>query len=156
MTASIVGLSTVNPARGEPMRIVSRTARSIREQQREKSIRKREAAGTLATAFPRAEFVRIHLHFVSDGGPALSPRTHALYASADAYFEFACPHGDCDASIDLNDAARALLRKGDMESEGTLHCPGTRTGDGTVRPRCNQRVDYWIVARYRQVTRAAS
>ena len=138
------------------MRIVSRTARSIREQQREKSMRKREAAETLATAYPRAEFVRIHLQFVTNDGPPLSPRTHVLYASAQAYFEFACPHGDCDASIDLNDRAHALLRTGDAEAGGTLNCPGTRTGDGGTRPRCNQRVDYWIAARYRLLTRAAS
>jgi hypothetical protein len=138
------------------MRIVSRTARSVREQQREKSIRKREAAGTLAAAYPRAEFVRIHLQFVTNGGPPLSPRTHALYASAQAYFEFSCPHGDCDASIDLNDQAHALLRNGDAEAGGTLYCPGTRTGDGATRSRCNQRVDYWIDARYRLLTRAAS
>lgn len=137
------------------MRIVSRTARSVREQQREKSMRKRQAAGTLETAFPRVEFVRIHLQFVSKDRPAPSPRTHALYASAQAYFEFACPHGDCDASIDLSDAAHALLRNGDSEAGGTLYCPGTRTGDGVARPRCNQRVDYWIVVRYRPVTRAA-
>ena len=138
------------------MRIVSRTARSVREQQREKSMRKREAAGTLATAFPRAELVRIHLQFASGDGPALSPRTHVLYASAQAYFEFACPHGDCDASIDLNDTAHALLRNGDTEAGGTLYCSGTRTGDGVARPRCSQRVDYWIVARYRPVSRTAS
>ena len=138
------------------MRIVSRTTRSIREQQREKAMQKRAAAGTLATAFPRAEFVRVHLQFISNDGPAPSPRTHDLYPSAQAYFEFACPHGDCDASIDLNDVAHALLRKGDAETGGTIHCSGTRTGDGVVRPRCNQRVDYWIVARYRSLSRAAS
>jgi hypothetical protein len=138
------------------MRIVSRTARSVREQQRERAMRLREDAGTLATAFPRAEFVRIHLQFVSKAGPALSPRTHDLYPSAQAYFEFACPHGDCDASIDLNDAARALLRTGKTEVAGTIHCLGTRSGDGVVRPSCNQRVDYWIVARYRTLSRAGS
>lgn len=138
------------------MRIVSRTARSLREKQREKSMRKREAAGALATAFPRVESVRVHLQFVSNDGPPLSPRTHALYASAQAFFEFSCPRGDCDASIDLNDAALALLRNGDAEASGTLYCSGTRTGDGVARRHCNQRVDYWIVARYRPVTRAAS
>jgi hypothetical protein len=136
------------------MRIVSRTARSVREQQREQSMRKREAAGTLATAYPRAEFIRIHLQFVAEDRPPPAPRTHALYASAQAYFEFACPHGDCDATIDLNDAAHALLRNGGTEAGGTLFCPGSRTGDGVVRPRCNQRVDYWIAARYRPVARA--
>ena len=137
------------------MRIVSRTARSVKEQQRERSMRKREAAGTLATAFPRAECVRIHLRFVSDSGPVPAPRTHALYASAQAYFEFACPHGDCDASIDLNDVANALLRDGATEGSGTVYCQGTRTGDGGARRPCNQRVDYWVAARYRPVTQAA-
>ena len=137
------------------MRIVSRTAHALREQQRERSMRKRDAAGTLADAFPRAELVHVHLKFVSPEGPAPAARTHALYASAQAYFEFACPHGDCDSSIDLNAVALALLRKGGTQAEGTLHCPGTRTADGGVRPRCNQRVDYWIIARYQAVTRAA-
>jgi len=137
------------------MRVVSRTTNSIREQQREKSMRKREAAGTLATTFPRSELVRIHLQFIAKDGPVPAARTHALYPSAQAYFEFACPHGDCDGSIDLNAVALALLRNSETQANGTLHCPGTRTADGGVRPRCNQRVDYWIVARYQSVTRAA-
>jgi hypothetical protein len=138
------------------MRIVSRTHQSIREQERQKSLRKREAAGTLATAFPRSEQVRIHLQFVSNDGPVPAARTHALYPSAQAYFEFACPHGDCDGSIDLNAVALALLRNSATQADGTLHCPGTRTGRDGARPSCNQRVDYWIVARYQSLTRAAN
>jgi hypothetical protein len=137
------------------MRIVSRTARSAREQEREKSLRKREAAGTLATAFPGSEQVRIHLQFVAKSGPAPAARTHALYASAQAYFEFACPHGDCDGSIDLNSVALPLLRSSGAQAEGTLHCPGTRANGGGVRPPCNLRVDYWIAARYQSLARAA-
>jgi len=137
------------------MRIVSRTTRSVRDQQRENSMRKRDAAGTLATAFPRAELVRIHLQFVSNDGPVPAARTHALYPSAQAYFEFACPYGDCDGSIDLNAVALPLLRSGATEANGTLSCPGTRTVEGDVRPRCNQRVDYWITARYQSVARPA-
>jgi hypothetical protein len=138
------------------MRIVSRTPRSIREQEREKSMRKREAAGTLATAFPRTEQVHIHLQFISKDRPAPAARTHMLYPSAQAYFEFSCPHGDCDGSIDLNAVALALLRSSGTETDGTLHCPGTRTRGEGARPPCKQRVDYWIVARYQPVTRAAS
>jgi hypothetical protein len=137
------------------MRIVSRSARLLREQQREKSMRKREAAGALATAFPSADLVHIHLKFVSNDGPVPAARTHSLYPSAQAYFEFACPHWDCDGGIDLDAVVLPLLRNAGAQAEGTLHCPGTRTGEGDVRPRCNQRVDYWIVARYRPVTRAA-
>jgi hypothetical protein len=138
------------------MLIVSRTARSVREQQREKSLRKREAAGTLATAFPLSEQVRVHLQFVSEALPVPAARTHALYPSAKAYFEFACPHGDCDGSIDLNPVALSLLRSSGAHADGTLHCPGTRTDGGGTRPPCNQRVDYWIDARYQPLTRAAS
>ena len=112
-------------------------------------MRKRAAAGTLANAFPGVEEVRIHLKFVSNSGPAPAPRTHSLYDSAQAYFEFACPHGDCDGGIDMNAAATALLRKSGTQAEGTLNCRGTRTGIGPDRPHCNQRVDYWLVARYK-------
>lgn len=138
------------------MRIVSRTARSVHEQQRERSIQRREAAGTLASAFPRTELVRIHLQFGSKNGPVPAARTHALYPSAQAYFEFACPYGDCDGSIDLNAVALQLLRNGGTQANGTLYCPGTRTADGGARPPCNQRVDYWIVTRFESVIRAAS
>lgn len=138
------------------MRIVSRTAHSIREQERDKAIRKREAAGTLAKAFPRCELVRIHLQFVATGGPAPAARTHALYPSAHAYFDFACPHGDCDGSIDLNAVAIELLRKSGAQVDGTLRCPGTRTAGGGPRPPCNQRVDYWIDVRHQPLTRAAN
>lgn len=138
------------------MRIVSRSARSVREDKREKSMRMRAAAGTLESAFPRAEQVHIHLQFVSRTGPAPAARTHSLYPSAQAYFEFACPHGDCDGSIDLNAVVLPLLRNSGKQAEGTLHCPGTRAGGEGVRPRCSQRVDYWISARYQALNRAAS
>ena len=138
------------------MRIVSRTARSVREQKREKSMRMREAAGTLANAFPRSEQIRIHLQFFANDGPVPAARTHALYPSAHAFFEFSCPHGDCDGSIDLNTVALPLLRNSGTEVDGTLHCPGTRTDGEGPRPPCNQRVDYWIVARYQPLNRTAT
>ncbi len=137
------------------MRIVSRTRRSVREQERERAIREREAAGTLIQAFPATKQVRIHLQFVSAGGPTPAARTHALYPPAQAYFVFACPHGDCDGSIDLNTVANALLRKGGSRADGTLHCPGTRSEVGGNRPPCKQRVDYWIDASYQPIARAA-
>jgi len=137
------------------MRIVSRSARAVRELEREKSMRKREAAGTLATAFPRSEEIRFHLQFVSTHGPMPAARTHALYPSAQAYFEFACPHGDCDGSIDLNPVALPLLRESGTQVDGTLHCPGTRAAGGAPRPPCGQRVDYWITARYQSLSRGS-
>ena len=138
------------------MRIVSRTTRSLLEQKREKSMRKRQAAGTLATSFPRIEQIRMQLRFVSTQGAVPAAQTHALYPSAQAYFEFACPHGDCDGSIDLNSVALPLLKSSGVQADGTLHCPGTRTAGGTERRPCNQRVDYWISAQYQSIARATA
>jgi len=60
------------------MRIVSRTTRSILEQKREVSMRKRQAAGTLESAFPRVEQVRIQLRFLNTNGYAPAAQSHAL------------------------------------------------------------------------------
>ncbi|MGH8249148.1 MAG: hypothetical protein ACREVI_00385 [Steroidobacteraceae bacterium] len=136
------------------MRIVSRTTRSLLEQQREKSLRKRQAAGTLAKSFPQVEQVRVQLRFIATAESAPSAQVHALYPSAPAYFEFACPHGDCDGSIDLNDIALPLLRRSARQAEGTFKCTGTRTAGGMARQPCNQRTDYWIAAQYQAITRA--
>ncbi len=136
------------------MRIVSRTTRSLLEQKREKSMRKRQAAGTLATAFPRVEQIRMQLRFVSTQGAVPAAQTHALYPSAQAYFEFACPHGDCDGSVDLNEVALPLLRRSGLQADGTLRCPGSRTAGGTARQPCNLRIDYWISAQYQPISRA--
>src|SRR5688500_15308738 len=137
------------------MRIVSRTARAVREQEREKAMRKREAAGTLANSFPRVGPVRINLQRVAQTDPVPADRTHALYSSAQGYFEFACPHGARDGSIDLNAVTLALRRGAGPRTEGTLRWPGTRTGGTGARPPCNLRVDYWIDARYQSLNRAA-
>lgn len=136
------------------MRIVSRTARSLLEQKREHSMRKRQAAGTLEAAFPRVAQVRIQLRFVNKNGIAPAAQTHALYPSAQAYFEFSCPHGDCDGSFDLNSVALPLIRSSGTQTDGTLHCPGSRTGEAGARAPCNQRVDYWIAAQYEPIARA--
>ena len=135
------------------MLIVSKTARSVLEQARREAMRKREAAGTLATAFPRSKQVRIHLKFVSRDGPEPAAQTHDLYPSAYAYFDFACPYGDCDGSVDLNAIALGLLRTGGTHADGLLHCPGSRAGGAGVRPPCKQRVDYWIAVRHHPLAR---
>ena len=122
-----------SPGPAYSMRIVSRTTRSLLEQKREKSLRKRAAAGTLASAFPKVEQIRLQLRFFPAKGTPPAAQTHALYPSAQAYFEFACPHGDCDGSVDLNEVALPLLKRSGQQADGTLRCPGSRTaGDGAA------------------------
>ncbi len=136
------------------MRIVSRTTRSLLEQKRERSLRNRLAAGTLANAYPDVQRVRIQLRFVPKAGAVPAGQVHALYPSAPAYFEFACPYGDCDGGFDLNEVALPLLRKSDSQVEGSHLCSGSRTGGAMTRQPCKLRADYWIAAQYQSVERS--
>jgi len=137
------------------MRIVSRTTRSLLEQKREKSLQKRAKAGALSKAFPNVEQIRVQLRFVTAKNQAPAAQVHALYPSAYAYFEFACPYGDCDGSFDLNGVALPLLASSAPQAEGTLHCSGSRTAGGMTRQPCKLRADYWISAKYLPIIRAA-
>ncbi len=137
------------------MRIVSRTTRSLLEQKREQSLRRRTAAGTLAKSFANIDQIRLQLQFITGTEPAPAAQIHALYPSAPAYFEFACPYGDCDGGFDLNGVALPMLRKSERQAEGTLRCSGTRAAGGQTRQPCRLRADYWISAHYRPVKRAA-
>lgn len=137
------------------MRIVSRTTRSLLEQKREKSLRRRVAAGTIAKAFPRVEQIRLQLRFLPTAGSVPAAQIHALYPSAPAYFEFACPYGDCDGSFDLNSVVQPLLADNGARVEGTLLCSGTRTAAGMTRQPCKLRADYWVSAQHQSIVRAA-
>lgn len=137
------------------MRIVSRTTRSLLEQKRERSLRNRQAAGTLASACPMVERVRIQLRFLPVSGSVPAAQTHALYPSAPAWFEFACPFGDCDGSFDLNAIVKPILSRSGPQASGSLHCTGTRTGSAMTRQPCNLRVDYWVAAEYQAIERIA-
>lgn len=136
------------------MRIVSRTTRSLLEQKREQSLRRRTAAGTIGKSFPTVLQVRLQLQFHALSGAVPAAQVHALYPSAPAFFEFACPYGDCDGGFDLNAVALPLLRKADGQCEGSLQCSGTRTAAGLTRQPCRLRADYWISAQYQAITRA--
>ena len=137
------------------MRIVSRTTRNLLEQKRERSLRSRQAAGTLAGTAPRVSRVRIQLRFLPVAGAVPAAQTHALYPSAPAWFEFACPYGDCDGSFDLNDILTAQFAKSGPQVSGSLQCAGTRNGSAQMRQPCNLRVDYWAAADYQAIERIA-
>ena len=137
------------------MRIVSRTTRSLLEQKREKSLRRRVAAGNIAKAYPRVELVRLQLRFLPASGSVPAAQIHALYPSAPAYFEFACPYGDCDGSFDLNAVVQPFLAKDGSQTDGTLLCSGTRTAAGMTRQPCKLRADYWVGAQHQAISRAA-
>jgi hypothetical protein len=138
------------------MRIVSRTARSLLEQKREKSMRKRQAAGTLATAFPRVEQIRIQLRFISKKGAVPAAQTHALYPSAQAYLSSPPARRLRRHRPERNRLATAALFR---RAAGQDHaCPERahrryrQPGPPCGRPAIS--VDYWIAAQYQTIVRA--
>src|SRR3989304_9604975 len=130
------------------MRLSSRTTRSLLEQSREQSLRRRGAAGSIGKAFPGVEQIRVELRFGAPAGSAPAAQRHALYPSAPAYFEFACPLGDCDGSFDLNGVASPLLKNSNPQAHGTIQCSGSRASGGITRQPCSLRADYWINVQY--------
>ena len=130
------------------MRFVSRTTRSLLEQSREQMLRRRAAAGTLGKAFPEVEEIRVELNFTASASSVPAAQRHALYPPAPAYFEFACPFGDCDGSFDLNGIASPLLKKAVPAAVGIVQCSGSRTRSGMPRQPCSLRANYRITAQY--------
>lgn len=131
------------------MRIVSRTTRSALEQRRDESQRRRAAAGTIRTAFPHVDLVRVQLRFGPGAGSAPAAQLHALHAPASASFEFACPVGDCDGNFDLNGVIRPLLSASGNHADGNLHCTGTRAHGSAARRSCGLLLRYRVSALYR-------
>lgn len=136
------------------MRFVSRTTRSLLEQSREQLLRRRAAAGTLGNAYPDVEQIRVDLRFTASASAVPAAQRHALFPPAPAYFEFACPFGDCDGSFDLNGIASPLLKKAVPQADGSIQCSGSRTRSGMPRQPCSLRADYLITAQYQQSSAA--
>lgn len=128
------------------MRLVARSGQSLIEQRREQSRRKRAAAGTLSSEFPTVERVRIELSFPVTSGPAPAAQAHVMYPPAPAYFEFACPYGDCDGGFDLNEIASSIMTSSTLHAQGTVQCSGSRIG--MSRLPCSLNAHYRVAAEY--------
>lgn len=123
--------------------------RSALEQRRDEALRRRAAAGTIRTAFPHVDLVRVRLRFGTGAESAPAAQLHALHAPGPASFEFPCPFGDCDGSFDLNDVVRPLLMASGNHAEGSLHCQGSRAHGGAARRSCGLRLQYRVSTLYR-------
>jgi hypothetical protein len=137
------------------MRLATPSTRSGLEHRREQSRRRRAAAPALGTLFPAVGQVSVQLRFLDGVEPSPVAQLHMVYPPAPAYFEFACPYGDCDGSLDLNEVARKLMRDSSQSAEGTLACPGSRTGAALTRQPCSLRVAYRITAHYEEASASA-
>jgi hypothetical protein len=98
--------------------------------------------------YPAVEQVSVQLRFLDWVGQSPSAQLHVVYPPAPAYFEFSCPYGDCDGSFDLNAIARQQMTNSIPVAEGTVVCPGARTGAALTRQPCSLRAAYRITAQY--------
>ncbi len=127
----------------------SRASDSVYELHRQRWVRDRAAARTLRTAFPGVERISVDLTFRDTAAAPPGAQSHALHPPARAFFEFLCPHADCDGTFDLTAAVDSVMRDASSQADGTLECKGMRPRPGLTKGPCGVSVRYTIVARYR-------
>ena len=135
------------------MPATSRAPGSVYELHRQRWLRDRGAAQTLRSAFPGVERIRVDLTFRDAAAPPPGSQSHAVYPGARAFFEFLCPHADCDGTFDLAAAVDAAMRNASAHADGMLDCKGMRPRPGLMKGPCGVSVRYTIVAQYRAQSR---
>lgn len=131
----------------------SRAPDSVYELHRQRWLRDRAAARTLRSAFPGVERVCVDLTFRETAGPPPGAQSHAVHPGGRAFFEFLCPHADCDGTFDLSAAVNSVIRDASLQAVGTLDCKGMRPRPGLTRGPCGVSVRYTIVAQFRPQSR---
>ena len=124
---------------------------SERQERRDRLRRDRASAPALRAVFPAVRQLRLELMFQGSSSSTPAPQTHVLYPPAHAFFEFRCPHADCDGQFDLTRAVRAaLLADPAHQAEGVLECSGVRVADRGSRQPCQLRLNYAVTAIYQE------
>ena len=129
------------------------TSESPHELNRQRWLRGRAAARTLRGAFPAVERIRVDLKFEDAAAPAPGAQSHTMHPPARVFFEFLCPHADCDGGFDLSGVAASLLTRASARADGALECKGTRPSAGMTKQPCRVRVQYTILAEYHAADR---
>jgi hypothetical protein len=76
--------------------------------------------------------------------PLTAPQAFQLYPTAQAFFSYPCPHGDCDGIYDLEAEARRILSRDETSVSGVIECIGVRSRNGLQRQPCGLHVSYTI------------
>jgi hypothetical protein len=135
------------------MTAAQRISESSYELHRQRWLRDRAAAGTLRGAFPGVQRIRVDLKFEDAAAAPPGAQSHAMHPPARAFFEFLCPHADCDGGFDLSGVATAVLARAATHADGRLDCQGSRPSVGMTKQPCGVRVQYTILAQYYPVER---
>ena len=119
-----------------------------RQQRRDRLRRDRAAAVALRVAFPAVQHLRLELKFENSRAQAPTFQSHILHPAAQAFFEFQCPHADCDGHFDLTEAVNAALADPAHHTAGVLECSGLRPRDCASKRPCQLQLLYKVTAAY--------
>ena len=106
----------------------------------------RANALALREVFPAVQELRIELSFESTTTSTPTSQSHVLHPPAQAFFEFRCPHWDCDGQFDLTRAVNAAVADHAHQAEGVLECGGARARDRGSQQPCQLRLIYTVTA----------
>lgn len=142
------GIHVSDQPRGSALivRLNARKPEATAESRGERLRRSRAAAPALRTAFPSVQQVRLEFRFEATGAHTPAAQSHQLYPPAPAFFEFPCPHADCDGQFDLTDVVRSTVADHAHASRGALVCSGCRALDRTSKQPCRLQLHYSVTA----------
>jgi hypothetical protein len=108
--------------------------------------RSRASALALRAAYPSVQQLRLELKFEGPSAHAPAAQSHLLYPPARAFFEFPCPHADCDGEFDLTAVVQRTVADKAHASHGTLMCSGSRAFDHRSKQPCGLHLNYSVTA----------
>jgi len=132
------------------MKLPSSSPAALRQDRLEQLRRHWAAALPLRVSYPAIQQLRLELKFegVTTNSPAA--QSHVLHPPARAFFEFPCPHADCDGQFDLTDAVSVALATRVRQAVGKLKCPGQRPDQRGTRTACDLHLNYVLAVTYQR------
>ncbi len=90
---------------------------------------KRLSAGLVADRFPDLSSLIIHINHYDTRmvAPLFMERTINVSPESHAFFEIACPTGECNGSFNLMPVISDLIKKRKKTSNGKMQCIGDNT-----------------------------
>ena len=108
--------------------------------------RARAAALAVRAAFPGIQQLRLEFSFEGASSHAPAAQSHLLYPAARAFFEFPCPHADCDGQFDLTAVVQHAIADATHASRGDVVCSGSRALDHRSKQPCRLHLLYSVTA----------
>ena len=108
------------------------------------------AALPLRATYPAIQQLRLELQFEGATRNLPAAQAHVLHPPARAFFEFPCPHADCDGEFDLTACVSAALEKRVGKAAGGLTCSGQRPDERGSRSACELHLNYALTVIYQR------